>query len=736
MHDDRVIASTIGVLALVLAIGGCGQLSPEAKKAKHLERGQAYFEKGQFQEALIEFKNVVQIDPKDANGHYRLALTYLKIGGLPGLQGAFDELTRTVELDPSHRDAQLKLGELYLLASEPAKARERADLILASAPQDKEGLILRGQSLIREKEFDQGIAELKKAIELDPKNIRVYIGLALAYMQKRDVAAAEAILQQALSVDPRSSEARLALGDFFILTRKPDRAEAEYKHARDLEPDNEMIILKLAEYYKVAGKWPEAEVTYQQLVEKRPKDEKPVLILADFYKFLGHRDEALATYQRAIGINPASIPARNKLIDYYLDIGQLAEAEHLSSPILEKNKKDLDGRFYDARLRLARGKADEAIELLQGVLKDEPQSAPAHYFLGLAFARINDLAQARRELTEAVKVTPNFAEARTALAATHLAGGSPDLAIEEAQAALRLNPRNIQAAIILGEAYFRKHDLVKSKQVFETFVKVLPNEALGYYRLGLIERGDNKPREALAHFEEALKKDPNFVDALSQIVEIKAGQGKLMEARERVGRQLTVVPSNALIHNMMGILWMQAKDMPQAEASFKKAIELDSAMPVSYLNLAQLYVTNGQTDQAIQQYETALSKNPQLTPALTLLGLLYEQRHEYDKAQARYEAALKVNRKFAPAANNLAWILAERGGNLDVALGYAEVAHEQLPEEPHISDTLGWIYYKKHAFLKASSLLKEAAAKLPDNPTVQQHYRLAQEQARIRSHTE
>src|SRR5712691_1958777 len=144
MGARHMITAAVVSLTLVLAFGGCSQ-SPEAKKAKHHERGQAYFEKGQFQEAVIEFKNVVQLDPKDSEGHYRLALTYLKIGGLGGLQGAFGELTRTVELDPSNRDAQLKLGELYLLASKPAKARERAELVLVSTPTDPQGMVLKGQ---------------------------------------------------------------------------------------------------------------------------------------------------------------------------------------------------------------------------------------------------------------------------------------------------------------------------------------------------------------------------------------------------------------------------------------------------------------------------------------------------------------------------------------------------------------------------------------------------------------
>src|SRR5207245_11496037 len=121
---------------------------PEAKKAKHMERGVKYFQNSQYHEAVIEFKNVVQIDPKDADGHYRLALTYLKFGDIPNLQAAFGEFTKTVELDASNRDAQLKLGELYLLAREPAKARERADIVLAPAPKGPGSLILRGKSLI------------------------------------------------------------------------------------------------------------------------------------------------------------------------------------------------------------------------------------------------------------------------------------------------------------------------------------------------------------------------------------------------------------------------------------------------------------------------------------------------------------------------------------------------------------------------------------------------------------
>ena len=110
-----------------------------------------------------------------------------------------------------------------------------------------------------------------------------------------------------------------------------------------------------------------------------------------------------------------------------------------------------------------------------------------------------------------------------------------------------------------------------------------------------------------------------------------------------------------------------------------------------------------------------------------MLGVIHESRKEYDKAQTHYEAILKLDPRFAPAANNLAWILVEQGGNLDVALSHAQTAREQQPNDSHVADTLGWVYYKKNANLLAMSLLKEAVEKLPNDPVILFHYGMAQQ---------
>jgi tetratricopeptide (TPR) repeat protein len=103
------------------------------------------------------------------------------------------------------------------------------------------------------------------------------------------------------------------------------------------------------------------------------------------------------------------------------------------------------------------------------------------------------------------------------------------------------------------------------------------------------------------------------------------------------------------------------------------------------------------------------------------VGMIYENEKKYGEAKDYYIKALKLNPNFAPAANNLAYIYAEKGGNIDEALNLAQKAKEQVPDDPRISDTLGWIYYKKNVPSRAIVYLKEANEKIPNQPVIKFH---------------
>src|SRR3989304_5495433 len=128
---------------------------------------------------------------------------------------------------------------------------------------------------------------------------------------------------------------------------------------------------------------------------------------------------------------------------------------------------------------------------------------------------------------------------------------------------------------------------------------------------------------------------------------------------------------------------------------------------------------------AIEEYNAALQKAPDSLSAVIGLGIIYDAQKKYDKAKEYYQKALKISPKFAPAANNLSYLYAEKGENIDEALNLARSAKEQFPDDPHISDTLGWVYYKKNVFSRAIVYLKEATEKVTNNAVMRYHLGMA-----------
>ena len=101
----------------------------------------------------------------------------------------------------------------------------------------------------------------------------------------------------------------------------------------------------------------------------------------------------------------------------------------------------------------------------------------------------------------------------------------------------------------------------------------------------------------------------------------------------------------------------------------------------------------------------------------------------YGEAIKHYETAVGLSSDSAIAKNNLAYILPEHGGNIDRALVLAQSAKEKFPDNPTLTDTLGWIYYKKNITTTAIELFNDAIKADPKNPTLHYHVALAYKKA-------
>ena len=104
------VAAAAVFFSLVAVLGGCS-LDPQKGKVKYLESGKRYLKAGKYQEASIQFRNALKLDPRFAEAYYQLAQADLS---LKQWNGAVAALRQTIDLDPQRVDAHVDKGRLYL----------------------------------------------------------------------------------------------------------------------------------------------------------------------------------------------------------------------------------------------------------------------------------------------------------------------------------------------------------------------------------------------------------------------------------------------------------------------------------------------------------------------------------------------------------------------------------------------------------------------------------------------
>jgi len=92
---------------------------------------------------------------------------------------------------------------------------------------------------------------------------------------------------------------------------------------------------------------------------------------------------------------------------------------------------------------------------------------------------------------------------------------------------------------------------------------------------------------------------------------------------------------------------------------------------------------------------------------------------------ATYQKILQLQPDHPIALNNLAYIMAESGGDLDQALTLAQRARQKLPNDLNVADTLGWIYIKKNLSDQAIEIFRDLVKKQPQSSTFHYHLGMA-----------
>jgi tetratricopeptide (TPR) repeat protein len=525
--------------------------------------------------------------------------------------------------------------------------------------------------------------------------------LGQVYLSQGRAAQAQAQFDRVLARNSDDIEAWAGTVAALLEQKQPEQAIRRLDRRLAADPAIPKLYELRGMVYLSQKNLQKAEESYIKAAELDPGNLQQQTQLASFYAGIGKPDQAMRKLESLVSAHPGDADLKKRLARLYLQHKNWDKAGALADQLVKQN--DPEGRILKGQGLLAQNKGAEAVKELQAAVAADRNSAEARYLLGAAYLADNKTAQAETEWNEAVKINDRFPQAYLSLARLRLAAGDADGAIRHAQQGLRAAPDEAAFRIVMGNARTHKRDFAGAVNEFETALKSQPDNNAARYNLGIanvnLQMSRNQPDRAVRTAEE----------------------------------QIRQFPDRAEPHLLLGQIEMARKNYAKAEGAFRKALDIDGDNLSAYALLGQLFRAQKATDRAIREFNHALGINPKFVQAHIMLASIYEEQNNPEEAKHHYRKALEINPNSPVAANNLAWLLADRGENLDEALKLAQAASQQARNgqamqagnAAAIQDTLGWIYYKKGSHRAAIDALGQAVRLDPNGAVYHYHLGMA-----------
>ncbi|MFZ0463256.1 MAG: tetratricopeptide repeat protein [Candidatus Acidiferrum sp.] len=751
----RITATLASVFAAFLLLASCST-NPQKAKLKYLEKGEDYMKKAQYSSAAIEFRNALKVDPKYAEAYYQLALAS-EAQGDP--KSAYNALNQAIAVDPSRMDIRLAHGGLLLGTQNPqyfVEATNDANFVLKQDPKNADAHRLLGMILGREGKFDQALEEFSKVSAMNPGDARSYVDVGLIDLQLQHTSDAEQNEKKAIQVNPKYLAAYSALADIYRVEKEPALAEQALQQGIQANPDAFKLYAECAVVFMSEGKQSQAEQILQQgmqanpnsvplymesanflwsegkksdvdgvlakLSSQMPKSTDVAEKIGDFYFQRKMTDQALSAYQRALSIDGKNLEIQNRIEDLYLSTHQTDLAAKLDEELVKQFPTDVNVRIDHGRLLMAQNRLPEAVDALQKVVADVPDSAQAHFFLAAAFQAYGNFSDANTQLQNAIRVSPGLPIALNALVDLNVSEHNYSVAQLYAEELVKQDAGNLKYRIELGQILLSLGQIKQAAEQFDAAQKLAPNDPSVHAVFASLHVAEKEFPEAEQEYKSALAAAPSNAEILRAYVNFLISQKQQPKAEALIAQFLVQNPNDLDAHLMMGQVQEQAKNYAAAQSETEKAVQLSPKNASGYLQLGQIYRDQHNNDAALQAYQQGMALTAPSAPIMTVIGNIYIDEGNLTKASEVFQKALNIDPNFAIAENNLAWVYAQQGQNLDVALSLAQTAKAKNPQIIDFSDTMAWIMYRQGKYAQALPLLQECVKRDPE--FAQYHYHL------------
>ncbi len=380
-------------------------------KMKSYYKGKTYFNREEYDKAIIELQRAVTIDQDFKGAYLHLGKTYLKLGDL---EAAEKEAREALQVDSTYELASKLLSEIK------EKHKEQGD------------------DYRKKESYAEAVKSYQQAIRIDDKYRNAYNSLGITYYNMKDYNKAISAYQQAINVGDSSHVVHTNLSIVYLEISVYVKAVNSLKRAISIKPDYQMAHYYLARAYFNMENLPDASKTVLEAKRLEPNDQrtlKLVMNIQDAYLNRGHdyfnndnlgaaEDEARAALhldQNYESANRLLTSIKEKYVK--LGLKSLKQNEYKEAVKFAKEALRIDENYKPASelLRKAyyeqgvdhieKGRYDKGINILSEANDISQKCEKTYYYLGLAYFKLNRLKKAQLSVNKALKIQPNYPQA-------------------------------------------------------------------------------------------------------------------------------------------------------------------------------------------------------------------------------------------------------------------------------------------------------------------------------------
>lgn len=763
------------VLAAALLLAACD--SAEDRAEEHFRSGMERLAAGDIDRAVVEFRNVFQLNPNLMEARLEFARAMRAHGDLPE---AYRQYLFIVEQDPGMVEARTELARMALSAgdweqaevhgrvaieadasadtaraidaalryraavvAEDAAARRQAaadaKALIAALPDD---LVLRDAVIdnhIREGELSEALAELDAALAAgfdEPRLIQLRLGLL---SQLGDTAGVEAQLTEMLAAEPDNMELLATLVRWHLGQEEPDKAEAVLRGRIDpAAPDRESQVLLVRFLNDVRG-GDAARAELDAIIaaaEAAGTDAATFRALRAGIDFdAGRQAEAVAEMEALVaGREPSEEVNSLKvaLAQMLQATGNAVAARQRVEEVLANDPAQVEALKLRAAELIATDQGDAAIAALRVALDRAPNDPQLLTLMAEAHARNGNRDLSLEMLSLAVEASQNAPEESLRYVAALVAADRVDGAESVLIDALRISPGNIALLSELGNLYIRQQDWPRFDQVEATLRRQETDEAVAAANQLRLARlaAEQRPDEAIAFLEGMAAEMGDASATAVPIVQAHFTAGRYDAALSFLDARLAETPDEPTLRYLRAASLAALGRIDEAKAVYRQlATEQPEAEPV----WRALYALTRQTDgpeAATALLREAMAAAPEAPNLKWALAGELEAAGDIDGAIAIYEELYAADTGNVIVANNLASLIsAYREDPESLERAWTIARRLRGVNVPQLQDTYGWIALRRGLVDEALEHLRPAALGLPADPLVQYHLAVALQQS-------